>query len=173
MRTIKSRSTRIRASVAVVMTGLLTGDPAWAEVCAQPHERTALSTRVLQTELMVAALCCGNRPLYNAFVTKFRGQLVKQGRSLRSFFHRHHGGGGEENLNSFITRLANEASQRSNADRAAFCSQASSLFRQLSNDDLLETLRDSTIAMRHRIPSCRSYLENRGENVSSGLRVSK
>ncbi len=163
MRTIKFRSTRVRASVAVVMIGLLTVDPAWAEVCARPHERTALSSRVLQTELMVAALCCGNRPLYNAFVTKFRGELVKQGRSLRSFFQRHHGGGGEENLNSFITRLANEASRRSNAERAGFCAQASLLFRQLLHNKRLnfETLLDSpTLTMRHSILSCGAKVKN-------------
>jgi len=149
------------------MTGLLTVDPAGAEVCAQPHERTALSTRVLQTELMVAALCCDNRPLYNAFVSKFRGELVKQGRSLRSFFQRHHGGGGEENLNSFITRLANEASRRSNAERAGFCAQTSLLFRQLLHDKRLnfETLLDSpTLTRRHSILSCGAKIKNQGQN---------
>lgn len=172
MRSTKSRLTVTLASAAFVIRGLLNVDTAWAEACAQPHEHTALSARVLQTELMVAALSCGNRPLYNTFVRKFRDDLVKQGHSLRLFFARHYADRGEKDLNIFITRLANEASQRSNADRAAFCSQASSLFRQLSNDDLLETLRDSTIAMRHRISSCGVYTpnqeENDGYNTSNG-----
>ncbi|MGH6634685.1 MAG: hypothetical protein ACRED0_00615 [Gammaproteobacteria bacterium] len=184
MRTPKSRSTLTLTSAAFVISGLLNVDAAWAEECAQPHEHTALNARVLQTELMVAALSCGNRPLYNAFVRKFRGELGKQGHSLRLFFARHYAGRGEKDLNVFITRLANETSQRSNADRAAFCSQASSLFYQLLNADLLETLRDSTIAMRHRIPSCGVYIENGGENdgytrsdgkkiLGKSLRVSK
>ncbi|MGH8581069.1 MAG: hypothetical protein ACREVK_13465 [Gammaproteobacteria bacterium] len=184
MRTTKSRSTLTRASAAFVISGLLNVDPAWAEACAQPHEHTALNTRVLQTELMVAALSCGNRPLYNAFVRKFRDDLVKQGHSLRLFFARHYAGRGEKDLNIFITRLANETSQRSNADRAAFCSHASSLFHQLLNDDLLEMLHDSTTVMRHRIPSCGVYIENGGENggynmsdgkkiLGKSLRVSK
>ncbi|MGH8658292.1 MAG: hypothetical protein ACREV4_07405 [Gammaproteobacteria bacterium] len=175
MRPTKSRLTVTLASAAFVIRGLLNVDIAWAEACAQPHEHTALSARVLQTELMVAALSCGNRPLYNAFVRKFRDDLVKQGHSLRLFFARHYADKGEKDLNILITRLANEASQRSNANRAAFCSQASSLFRQLSNDDLLETLRDSNIAMRHRIPSCRVYIENQGENngysMSDGKKI--
>lgn len=152
------------------MTGLLTVDAAWAEVvCAHPLEHIALNSRVLQTELMVAALSCGNRPLYNAFVSKFRGDLVNQGRSLRSFFQRHHGGGGGDNLNRFITRLANEASQRSNAGRAAFCSDASLVFPQLLNNKRLnfETLLDSpTLAMRHSISSCGGKIRNQGNNVS-------
>ncbi|MGH8613491.1 MAG: hypothetical protein ACREYF_16115 [Gammaproteobacteria bacterium] len=175
MRTKISRSALKLVSAAFVIRGLLNVDTAWAEACAQPHERTALSARVLQTELMVAALSCGNRLLYNAFVRKFRDDLVKQGHSLRLFFARHYAGRGEKDLNILITRLANEASQRSNADRAAFCSQASSLFRQLSHDDLLETLRGSTIAMRHRIPSCRAYIENQGGNngysMSDGKKI--
>lgn len=157
MRTVKSRTTRVRAAVVLLTIGLLTLNPAWAEVCVQPHENAALNTRVLQTELMVAALACGNRPLYNAFVSKFRGELIKQGRSLRSFFQRPRGGGGQENLDSFITRLANEASRRSNAGRAGFCTQASLLFRQLLGNKRLNlgTLVDSpTFTMRHSILSC-------------------
>ena len=69
----------------------------------------SIEVRRLQTNLMVAALTCNARADYNAFVF---------------------GKAGDSKLNAFITRLANEASTRSNADRDGFCADAASTFQQ-------------------------------------------
>ena len=104
MNSINWSSVRIFTPAMIITTGLLTADSAWADPCTDPVAQTALNTRALQTELMVAALSCGNRIHYNAFVIKYQGDLVKHGRSLQSFFQRKHGAAGRKNLNTFITR---------------------------------------------------------------------
>jgi hypothetical protein len=57
-------------------------------------------------------------------------RLQKYGKAIRAEFRRRYGPNGSKRLNRFITRLANEASARSNADREAFCADASAVFAQ-------------------------------------------
>jgi hypothetical protein len=102
-------------------------------MCVSSTERQAMSTRVLQTELMVAALTCGQQGQYNTFVRQFQGVLVDRGKTLRATFVRMYGGQGQPRLDGFITRLANEASQRSIDDRNGFCPHAAELFNVVLN----------------------------------------
>ncbi len=152
---------------ATLTLGLLVADPVLAGACARPHERAALDTRTLQTDLMVAALSCRHQPLYNAFVRKYRGELLEHGRALQSFFRRQHGATGPKQLNGFITRLANGASRRSQRERRAFCARAAAMFDQLLHGKpmSLETLLDGT-AMDHGVPSCSETSVS--QNLSAG-----
>lgn len=91
-----------------------------------PKERDAIAFRLLQTELMVAALSCGRqdyRSKYNTFVIRFRPALRSNGRTLRAIFKRTYGRHGKRRLEAYVTRLANEASVRS-LERAGFCATA-------------------------------------------------
>jgi hypothetical protein len=114
-------------TVAVLVT-VFSSRPGAAESCARPADQMALNTRVVQTELMVAALACNNHQLYNEFVTRYRSDLIKQGQSLREMFDRRHGRSGTTHMNALVTRLANEASQRSVTQRYGFCQQSRMLF---------------------------------------------
>ncbi len=102
--------------------------PAKAALCHTPQEEAALSARMLQTEFMIAALSCDQRANYNAFVTKFESELVPLGRALRQMFKRAYGGAAKQELNGFITSLANQASQRSITGWSGYCDNASNLF---------------------------------------------
>ncbi|MGF1641523.1 MAG: hypothetical protein ACFCUO_11300 [Rhodospirillales bacterium] len=117
--------------------GLAAGSPPSAAVaagsCVNQKDLAALNARVLQTELMVAALTCGERARYNAFVMGFRGELGKHGHALRSLFNRLHGARGTNELNGFVTRLANDASHSSIAIRPEYCAIASALFEEVLN----------------------------------------
>lgn len=90
----------------------------------------SIEVRRLQTNLMVAALSCRARAEYNDFILTHRPSLQKYGKAIRAEFRRRYGPNGSKRLNRFITRLANEASARSNADREAFCADASAVFAQ-------------------------------------------
>ena len=90
----------------------------------------SIEVRRLQTNLMVAALSCGARADYNDFILTHRPSLQKYGKAIRAEFRRRYGKSGSKRLNRFITRLANEASARSNGDRDAFCANATALFSQ-------------------------------------------
>lgn len=76
---------------------------------------------MLQTELMVAALTCNQRPEYNAFITRFQPQLTAQGKHLQSFFKQSYNVGATKKLNDFVTRIANESARRGMVKRGAFC----------------------------------------------------
>jgi len=90
----------------------------------------SIEVRRLQTNLMVAALSCGARSEYNAFISTHRPSLQTYGKAITDEFRRRYGREGSRQLNRFITRLANEASARSNADRDAFCADAAALFEK-------------------------------------------
>ena len=123
------RLTLVFVIISFVLGGTLhpTGAAA-AAACASSRDMAALNTRVLQTELMVAALTCGHRENYNSFATQFQQTLVKHGKNLRAMFRRTYGGLANKKLNSFVTRLANDASQRSMTLRQGYCEFAEKLF---------------------------------------------
>lgn len=142
---------------ALAVAAVLLVQPAEASKCASPKEHDALNARVLQTELMVAALSCQNQPLYNAFVKKFRKQLVANGNSMRTYFENKHGSAADSRMNAMVTRLANEASQVSNAQHLGFCYQTSLLFSEALKTDPAEfkTLLDKpTLRGRHGVTPC-------------------
>lgn len=109
--------------VSVVSTGA-----AHAIEPRNASETAAVNARLLQTEMMVAALACDLRPQYNRAVRTFEKELVGHGRVLRKMFRRNHGASAQRHLDRYVTRLANEASARSNYDRVTYCRTAASLF---------------------------------------------
>lgn len=100
--------------------------------CARPVERTALEMRVLQSELMVAALTCDYRADYNNFVTRFQPVLSKQGDALRTYFRRVNGAAAVKSLDSFVTQMANSASKLSREQGRLFCQDTRTALQTLS-----------------------------------------
>lgn len=135
MNVARSHVARGAVLAVAVTVAILSNRPAAAESCTRPADQMALNTRVLQTELMVSALTCKNQNLYNKFVVKYRGALVEQGQSLRAMFDRRHGKAGTKHMNALVTKLANEASQRSLAHRYGFCRQSALLFAKALADE--------------------------------------
>lgn len=141
--------------------------PAHADACADRGAREALEMRVLQSELMVAALTCNQRGSYNAFVTGFKPYLKSQGRELHSFFAKTFGpSAGPQRLNKLVTRLANTASQNSiGQPTSAFCAAAQQRFDAVlsANPKMLAKLaRTSPTAKLHGFKSCVEVAESEG-----------
>jgi hypothetical protein len=111
-----------------------------ATYCATPKERTAMRVRVMQTELMVAALSCRAVPgrdftgQYNTFIQRHGDKLVTHGRVLQSYFQNRYGEESRKKLDSFITALANDASRRS-MNSATFCDESVALFQEVAGVD--------------------------------------
>lgn len=117
--------TRLRgAIVAAALVAGMAGAPAALAADAALQERAALRVRVLQSDMMVAALSCDLRNHYNEAVRRFQAELVLHGRHLRSFFDRVYGKSGQRELDRFVTSMANTASSRSIAKGTAYCSSA-------------------------------------------------
>jgi hypothetical protein len=111
--------------------GLLTGQVAVADPCARPVEKTAFDVTALKSQLMVTALACNAQDKYNAFVTKFRGELVKQERALNSYFGRAYGRRGRQQHDDYITSLANAQSEAGTRLGSAYCQQRLGMFDQV------------------------------------------
>lgn len=124
----------LRHLVILSMVGTLVASAGTALAqCLKPKERTAVHIRVLQTELMVAALSCRAVPgrdftgQYNAFVKKHGEKLVSHARVLQAYFNARYGNDSRRQLDTFITALANDASQRSMTS-PTFCDESAGLF---------------------------------------------
>ncbi|MBM3503254.1 MAG: hypothetical protein FJX65_05210 [Alphaproteobacteria bacterium] len=119
-------------AAALLAMGIWTLDGS-AQAAEIRPEHPAVKARLLQTELMVAALYCDERGRYNAFVRKFRNELTAYGKQLQKLFRDAHGAQAQPNLDQFITRVANAESQRHLADTNAHCEDSSILFTELLN----------------------------------------
>ena len=109
---------------------------AYAAACYTPSEMTAVEVRMLQSELMVAALACrdsnpelGMVAQYNDFTHRLSDRLVRESKVLQAHFRRAYGAAGVSRFAAFETALANDASKRSMVS-AGYCQQAATLFRE-------------------------------------------
>lgn len=152
------------AAVGGVLALCAPATPAVAQTCADRSAREALEMRVLQSELMVAALTCNQRPSYNAFVTTFKPYLKAQGHQLRAYFTEAFGPTmGPKRLNNMVTRLANTASQNSlSQSTSAFCAQAKQRFDTVLSATpkaLARLARANPTASVHGVKSCLEVAE--------------
>ena len=177
------RKTRIRAAhrtrerrfgrgamVAALIGTLVTpGTAAQAAPCTGAGKPTeadiSIEVRRLQTNLMVAALSCGARDDYNEFVVAHRSTLQKYGKTIRAEFRRRYGKSGASKLNQFVTRLANEASARSNADRENFCAEATASFQEAR-------VRGASLTRLVTVPAARQQVASVGcDTTTAGIRA--
>lgn len=112
---------------AVLVAGAALIPAAQAADAATARERAAVRVRVLQSDMMVAALSCDLRTHYNQAVRRFETEMIRHGRHLRAFFERVYGRSGQRELDRFVTAMANSASSRSVAQGAAYCESAERL----------------------------------------------
>lgn len=161
------------AALAVAVT--VAGTPAASfAACATPKESAALEARVLLSELMVAALSCNQRPSYNAVVTRYQGEMAGTGKALKGYFSRVHGARSSQELNGFVTRMANEASQRSLREFTQFCSAAEGKFAALMDErqphsfERFASLQPG--ASSHGVETCQYTASNTSANTAARTR---
>jgi len=131
---------------------------AFASSCATQAELQAFQTRVLQTELMMAALACNESDRYNAFIRRFTPELMSGGQLVKSYFSRVYGKSGTTRMNSAITTYANDSSKdRMAIGDAAFCGRAGEIFGsvlQMPNAQFVKYASERPNAGRHGLIAC-------------------
>lgn len=111
--------------------------------CQPTPEQASIGIRALQTELMVAGLKCSAEQ-WNAFTTKFKVTIKTDADRMQRLFSKAYGKGGANQMNAFVTQLANDASQRSNGfSEADYCKQQDVLFQKVLAFSSLELERFS------------------------------
>ncbi len=145
-------------AAAAVMAACLAVLPATAAekaACVKGPDEVALQTRVVQTDLMVAALSCGASARYNEFVKANQPVLMAAHTQLTKFFTKARGG--SRALNAFITKLANDSSRRSIANIAAFCQETGWLYDAMlspARGDFVTFIGPLLVAQRHGYAPC-------------------
>jgi hypothetical protein len=172
---LRTRERRFgRGAIAAALIGTLVAPGCSTDTQAAPcpsigsSEPSAadisIEVRRLQTNLMVAALSCGARNDYNDFVIAYRPSLQKYGKEIRTEFRRRYGKAGNAKLNQFVTRLANEASARSNADRENFCAEATASFQEAK-------LHGATLTKLVTVPSRQQVASAGCDATTAGIRA--
>ncbi|MCE3233006.1 MAG: hypothetical protein K0R98_1263 [Rickettsiaceae bacterium] len=132
----------------------LTGGPN----CANKHEMEALDSRSLQTLLMVAALSCGKQKNYNEFMNQYKKEITSKTKDLEGYFKRTYKDKSKDQLNKFITALANAASKQSlSIDESRFCKSADDVFASLkpkASDNLIKVSANDQFSSLHGVRSC-------------------
>lgn len=124
-----SKSPLARSFLAGVAAAMLLPSIASAAGCVQPAEKIAFDIRALQSQLMVAALSCGQQDDYNAFVRKYQNEVATAFRNVAGHFRRTAGSQHQRELDQYITQLANGQSQMSIARGSFFCREQAPLFQ--------------------------------------------
>jgi hypothetical protein len=119
------------SSLIVLAMSLNPGVARADTACHHNSGEKAIYMRSLQTDLMVSALTCSDSEQYNDFIHKFQPVLARNAKELQVFYN-HQGSGGAEQLNMFVTHLANDESQRSlQMGSVNYCANAALLFQQV------------------------------------------
>jgi len=108
--------------LAAPLAAALLGAPlAEAQNCVRPVDLAAFDVASLKTQLMVTALTCNARDGYNAFVLRFRTDLMAQERALQTYFSRGYGANGQRQHDDYVTQLANTQSQAGIREGSQHC----------------------------------------------------
>jgi len=117
---------RMRLGISFLALIAMTAEASAAVVCDQGSS-AALKTAAVQQELMVAGLMCHADAAYNRFVLADQPQLQKSDADLMTWFRNRDGT--EAGYDSYKTKLANLAANKSSAPGNGFCAAAARVFR--------------------------------------------
>jgi hypothetical protein len=102
-----------------------------APVCVRPPEKAAFEMSTLKSHLTVTAIQCHAEERYNAFVMKYRPDLVGGEKVLTSYFARAYGKRAQSQHDDYITQLANAQSQFAVRSGNLYCPQNIGLFDEV------------------------------------------
>ena len=118
---------------SLVLAGLMVSQYAVAaEQCTRPADRAAFDAEGLKSELMVTALSCNAQERYNAFISRYRGDLGVQEKALTAYFNRTYGRGGQKAHDDYITNLANVQSGDGLKAGTLFCARNVAMFDEVA-----------------------------------------
>jgi len=116
---------------SVIAVGLLTSQMAQAQNCARPADKTAFDVAGLKSQLMVTAITCEATDRYNAFIGRYRPELLGQDKVLTAYFGRNFGKRGQAQHDDYVTSLANSQSQEGLKSGNLFCKSNMSMFDEV------------------------------------------
>ena len=110
---------------------IATAPLAYAQNCARPADKTAFDVAGLKSQLMVTAITCEATERYNAFILRYRPDLVAQEKVLNGYFGRNFGRRAQAEHDDYITSLANSQSQNGLKAGTGFCASNMAMFDEV------------------------------------------
>lgn len=110
---------------------LLAAPVAQAGQCARPAERAAFDVEGLKSQLMVTAITCQQQTRYNAFIARYKRDLVADERAIDAYFHRSYGRSAQRQRDEYITLLANAQSDEGIKLGTLFCQKSIGMFDEV------------------------------------------
>ncbi len=112
--------------------GLLASPAAQAQVqCASATDQAAFDVGALKSELTVLAVSCEADKPYNAFVERFRPELVANDGVVNAWFKRTYGKSAQSRYDQYITELINQQSQVGLKQGSDFCPRSMAMFNEM------------------------------------------
>ncbi len=126
----------------LAVLGVLASSTAQAQSqvrCVAPADQTAFEVGALKSELTVLATsCAGADKDYNAFVERFRPELMSSDAAVNGWFKRTYGRNAQRQYDGYITTLINSQSENGLHQGTNFCPRTQAMFAEVM------TLRDSS-----------------------------
>lgn len=115
---------------SLIAAGLLAAPVAQAQ-CVRTAEQSALDVAWLKSQLMVTAITCKQEDKYNAFVQRFRPELISADRTVASYFQRAHGRRSQAQHDDFNTQLAQSQAQANLRQGNQFCNRSGDILDEV------------------------------------------
>ncbi len=113
-------------------SGLLASTAAQAQVqCPAATDQAAFDVGALKSELTVLAVSCEADKPYNAFVERFRPELVANDEVVNAWFKRTYGKAAQARYDQYITELINQQSQIGLKQGSDFCPRSMAMFTEM------------------------------------------
>lgn len=117
------------------MTALATFAAQQAEAaqmsCLTPRERGMFEVQALRSEAMVLATGCSDDAAYNAFIERYRPELMANEHEIDAWFKRRYGRRGQTVHDAFITDLADAHSLEGSRLGNQFCPRNQVIFHEV------------------------------------------
>ncbi|GAN62751.1 hypothetical protein [Acetobacter indonesiensis] len=133
-------------AAGVFAAGVLQSSYSLAAPCGHSSAHEAFAVQALKSELMVTALSCSAQDRYNAFVAKFRSNLLSEEQTLNSYFRTTYGRSAQREHDDYITQLANVQSEKGLSAGTIFCQQRMAMFDEVNALETSEDLSNYTEA---------------------------
>lgn len=123
-------------SAGLVALGMLSALSVQAEAqthlaCLSSGERATFDLQALRSELMVLATGCGDDHSYNAFITRYKPELLENEHAISSYFRMKYGRRGQTEHDRFVTDLANAQASRASRMGSEFCPRNGMIFKEV------------------------------------------
>lgn len=119
------------AGALLLALAFTSGQALAATHCANPQEQALFEVQALKSELMVLATDCHTSADYNAFIQRYRPELISTDHRLDGWFSHAYGRSAQQAHDAFITALANSQADAAQAIGSDFCPRNAVLYHEV------------------------------------------